>query len=365
MRVAQIAPLAEAVPPQRYGGTERVVAWLIDELVALGHDVTLFASGDSRTSAKLEAVWPHSTRQAGNVRDHGAPQALMLEHVLRRAADFDVLHFHIGYETFSLFSRQATPFVTTLHGRLDFLEHKLVVDAFPTTPLVAISDAQRRLLPKAAWAGTIHHGLPEQLLTPQSGTRKYLAFLGRVSPEKGLDRAIRIAARCGLPLRIAAKIDPADRDYFADTIRPLLNLPHVEYIGEIGDTEKSSFLSGAIGLLMPIDWPEPFGLVIIEAMACGTPVVAFNRGSVPELIENGLTGFAVEDETNAIAAVRMLDQLSRAKIRERFEQRFTARRMANDYLRVYRTLVQSGRAPMAVDRPLARQPSVGRGSEAM
>jgi glycosyltransferase involved in cell wall biosynthesis len=338
MRIAQIAPLGEAVPPGHYGGTERVIAHLIEETVSSGHDVTLFASGDSRTSAKLEAVWPVSLRSNGVLKDPAAPHALLLERVLLRAADFDVLHFHIGYETFPLFSRQATPFVSTLHGRLDFPEHQLVFDAFPHAPVIAISRAQRSLAPQAAWAATIHHGLPEKLLTPQPGKREYLAFLGRIAPEKALDRAIRIAGRCGLPLRIAAKVDPVDRNYFEETIRPLLSLPHVEYIGEIGDAEKSAFLSGAIGLLMPIDWPEPFGLVIIEAMACGTPVVAFNRGSVPELIEDGLTGFAVEDETSAVAAVRQLVQLSPAKIRKRFEQRFTARRMADDYLAVYRNL---------------------------
>src|SRR5262249_14054978 len=266
---------------------------------------------------------------------------LMLERVRRRAAEFDILHFHLDYYPFSLFSRQPTPFLTTLHGRLDLPEQQPVFTAFAQIPVGSISQAQRHWRPQAGRAGAHPHGLPARLLTPQPGKREYLAFLGRIAPEKSLDRAIRIAGRCGLPLRIAAKVDPVDRNYFEETIRPLLSLPHVEYIGEIGDAEKSAFLSGAIGLLMPIDWPEPFGLVIIEAMACGTPAVAFNRGSVPELIEDGLTGFAVEDETSAVAAVRQLTQLTPAKIRRRFEQRFTARRMANDYLKIYRHLAHA------------------------
>jgi glycosyltransferase involved in cell wall biosynthesis len=341
MRIAQIAPLTEAIPPKLYGGTERVVSWLTEELVGLGHDVTLFASGDSQTAAKLEPMWPRALRLDGSIRDPMALHMLMLERVRRRAAEFDILHFHLDYYPFSLFSRQPTPFVTTLHGRLDLPEQQPVFTAFAQVPVISISQAQRHWLPQAGWAGTIHHGLPDTLLTPQPGKREYLAFLGRIAPEKSLDRAIRIAGRCGLPLRIAAKVDPVDRTYFEETIRPLLSLPHVEYIGEISDAEKSAFLSGAIGLVMPIDWPEPFGLVIIEAMACGTPVVAFNRGSVPELIEDGLTGFAVEDETSAVAAVRQLVQLSPAKIRKRFEERFTARRMANDYLKVYRHLAHA------------------------
>jgi len=341
MRIAQIAPLTEAIPPKLYGGTERVVSWLTEELVALGHEVTLFASGDSQTSARLEPMWPRALRLDGSIRDPIALHMLMLEGVRRRAAEFDILHFHLDYYPFSLFSRQPTPFLTTLHGRLDLPEQQPVFSAFAQIPVVSISHAQRHWLPQAGWAATIHHGLPEALLTPQPGQRDYLAFLGRIAPEKGLDRAIRIAGRCGMKLRVAAKIDPVDRGYFEDVIRPLLAQPHVEYIGEIGDADKAAFLSGAIGLLMPIDWPEPFGLVIIEAMACGTPVIAFNRGSVPELIEDGLTGFAVEDETSAVGAVRQIATLTPARIRRRFEQRFTARRMADDYLKVYRHLTHA------------------------
>ncbi len=340
MHIAQVAPLTEAVPPKLYGGTERVVHWLTEELVALGHQVTLFASGDSRTSARLEAFWPRALRLDGSVRDPCALHMAMLEHVRRRADEFDVLHFHLDYYPFSLFLRQATPFVTTLHGRLDLPEHRPVFETFSAAPLISISDAQRRPLPHARWVRTIHHGLPETLFTPQAVEPRYLAFLGRIAPEKRADIAIRIAEHCGLPLKIAAKVDKADRDYHEAQIRPLLASPNVECIGEIDDREKSTFLSGALALLVPIDWPEPFGLVMIEAMACGTPVIAFNRGSVPEIVEDGVTGFIVEDENGAIGAVDRLQTLSRRVIRERFEQRFTARRMALDYLAAYRSLIE-------------------------
>lgn len=345
MRIAQVAPLTEAVPPKLYGGTERVVHWLTEELVALGHDVTLFASGDSRTSAKLEAGWPRALRLDGAIRDPNALHMTLLERVRRRAADFEFLHFHLDYYPFSLFSRQSTPFVTTLHGRLDLPEHQPVFSTFSSVPVISISNSQRRPIPRAAWVATIHHGIPEQLLTPMPGKRDYLAVLGRIAPEKAVDRAIRIAERCGLPLRIAAKVDPTDRDYYEESIRPLIRPPLVEYIGEIGDHEKSEFLSGAAALLVTIDWPEPFGLVMIEAMACGTPVIAFNRGSVPEIIEDGLTGFVVEDETSAVAAVNRLPELTLEKVRRRFEQRFTAHRMANDYLAVYRSMTGETATP--------------------
>jgi glycosyltransferase involved in cell wall biosynthesis len=338
MRIAQIAPLTEAVPPALYGGTERVISWLTEELVALGQDVTLFASGDSITAATLEAVWPRALRLDGTVRDPYALHMMMIEQVYLRAHEFDLIHFHIDYLPFSLMSRQRTPFVTTLHGRLDLPEHHPVFAAFSSIPLVSISHAQRRPVPKAHWVDTVHHGLPKDLLRPQAVEPSYLAFLGRVSPEKGVNRAIAIAQHCGVPLKIAAKVDRADQDYFDETVRPLLSLPGVEFLGEIGDQRKSEFLSGAIALLVPIDWPEPFGLVMIEAMACGTPVIAFNRGSVPEIIEDGVTGFIVEDETSAAAAVREVATLSREVVRERFEARFTARRMAEDYLRLYRRM---------------------------
>jgi glycosyltransferase involved in cell wall biosynthesis len=339
MHIAQIAPLTEAIPPKLYGGTERVVSWLTEELIALGHEITLFASGDSVTSAKLEAVWPRALRLDGSVRDPNALHMLMLECVYRRAADFDFLHFHLDYYPFSLFSRQARPFVTTLHGRLDLPEHQPVFEEFSSIPVVSISNSQRRPLPQAHWVRTVHHGLPERLLTPKPIKPAYFAFLGRIAPEKGVDRAIRIAEHCGVPLKIAAKVDNVDREYYEEQIRPMINASKSEYIGEITDKEKSEFLSGAIALLVPIDWPEPFGLVMIEAMACGTPVIAFNRGSVPEVIDDGVTGFVVEDINGAIGAVDRLAQLSRQKIRRRFEERFTARRMAQDYLSVYRSLM--------------------------
>ena len=344
MRIAQIAPLHEAVPPKLYGGTERVVSFLTEELVALGHDVTLFASGDSITSAQLEPIWPRALRLDPAIRDPIAPHMLLMEAARRRADDFDVLHFHMDYWSFSLFGRQRTPFVTTMHGRLDLPELQPVFNTFPHVPIVSISDSQRRPLPQANYVRTVHHGLPANLLTPQPGKQEYLAFLGRIAPEKGPDKAIRIARAAGIPLKIAAKVDRVDQVYFDSVIRPMLADGGVEMIGEIGDAQKPEFLSGAVGLLMPIDWPEPFGLVMIEAMACGTPVIAFNRGSVPEIIEPGLTGFIVEDEVGAIDAVSKLGTLSRTKVRQRFDQRFTAKRMAEDYLAIYRSLAGEARS---------------------
>jgi len=343
MRIAQVAPLTEAVPPRLYGGTERVVYWLTEELVALGHEVTLFASGDSRTSGKLEAAWPKALRLDGSVRDPNALHMLMLERVRRKCDDeeFDFLHFHLDYYPFSLFARQPTPFLTTLHGRLDLPEHQPLFTTFPEIPLISISNAQRRPVPQANFIRTIHHGLPESLLTPQPVKPSYLAVLGRIAPEKGVDRAIRIAIRCGIPLKIAAKVDRADQEYYDALIKPMIDHPLVEYIGEIGDHEKSDFLSGAIGLLVPIDWPEPFGLVMIEAMACGTPVIAYNRGSVPEIVEDGKTGFIVEDEISAVADVGRLAELDRGAIRKHFEVRFTARRMALDYLNTYQAMIEA------------------------
>ncbi|MGJ5049192.1 glycosyltransferase family 4 protein [Bradyrhizobium oligotrophicum] len=343
MRIAQVAPLTEAVPPKLYGGTERVVHWLTEELVALGHDVTLFASGDSQTSAKLSPTWPKALRLDGSVRDPNALHMVMLENVRQQCDDeqFDILHFHLDYYPFSLFHRQPTPFLTTLHGRLDLPEHQPVFSVFKDVPVVSISDSQRRPVPNANWVRTVLHGLPERLLMPKPVTPSYLAVLGRIAPEKGVDRAIKIAMRCGIPLKIAAKVDRADQDYYDQLIHPLIkDNPSVDYIGEIGDHEKPEFLSGALGLLLPIDWPEPFGLVMIESMACGTPVIAYNRGSVPEVIDDGVTGFVVEDELSAVAAVSRLSGLSRARVREQFERRFTARRMALDYLAAYRSLIE-------------------------
>jgi glycosyltransferase involved in cell wall biosynthesis len=339
MRIAQIAPLTEAVPPKLYGGTERVISWLTEALVELGHDLTLFASGDSVTSAKLEPGWPRALRLDGGVRDSNALHMAMLEAVAQRAHEFDLLHFHLDYYPFSLFSRLSTPFVTTLHGRLDLPEHRPVFEAFPNAPVISISKSQRSLLATAPWAGTVLHGLPDDLLQPTNTTPSYLAFLGRISPEKGLPHAIRVARGSGIPLKIAAKVDRADVDYFNEEIRPLLDQPGIDFIGEISDAEKSEFLGGAVALLTLIDWPEPFGLVMIEAMACGTPVIAFPRGAVPEIIEDGVNGFIVADEMEAISAVGRLGQLSRAGVRARFMQRFTSRRMAEDYLRIYAELV--------------------------
>ena len=346
MRIAQIAPLFEAVPPKLYGGTERVVCLLAEALVALGHDVTLFASGDSITAAKLDPTCPQAMRLDPGIRDPFALPFLHLERVLRRAHEFDVLHFHLDYCPFSLFTRQPTPFLTTLHGRLDLPEIWPHYELHNQVPLVSISDSQRAPMAWANWAATIQHGLPERMLVPQEGAKpSYLAFLGRISPEKRVDRAIEIAGRVGLPLKIAAKVDRADRDYFDEKIRPLLAQPHVEFIGEIGEHQKSEFLSNAHALLFPIDWPEPFGLVMIEAMACGAPVVAFNLGSVPEVLEDGLTGFIVDDVDSAVRAVeRRLPDLRRDAVRKRFEERFTARRMAEDHVEVYARLAR-GRAP--------------------
>jgi glycosyltransferase involved in cell wall biosynthesis len=347
MRIAQIAPLTEAIPPKLYGGTERVVSWLTEELLELGHDVTLFASGDSVTAARLEPMWPRALRLDDSVRDPMALHISMLERVRRQAAEFDILHFHLDYFPFSVFSRQSTPFVTTMHGRLDLQEHQTVFNAFKSVPVVSISNAQRGPVPQARWLRTVYHGLPASLLRPRAVKSDYLAFLGRIAPEKAVDRAIRIAVRCNLPLKIAAKVDRVDRDYFEREIRPLLSLPGIEYIGEIGDEDKSEFLSGAMALLMPIDWPEPFGLVMIEAMACGTPVIAYRSGSVPEVIEDGLTGFIVDSEA---AAADVIDNrvrlLSRERIRARFEERFTARRMAGEYLEIYRELIAATRRPL-------------------
>jgi len=264
----------------------------------------------------------------------------MLENVRQRCDEFDLLHFHLDYYPFSLFSRQRIPFITTLHGRLDLPEHQPVFKTFGRTPIVSISNSQRRPVLQANWIRTIYHGVPEELLTPRPTKPVYLAALGRIAPEKSMDRAIRIARRCGIPLKIAAKVDPVDQDYYEQIIKPLLDPPLIEYVGEISDQEKSEFLCGAIALLVTIDWSEPFGLVMIEAMACGTPVVAFNRGSVPEIVEDDVTGYIVEDELSAANAVNRITQLDRRQVRKRFEERFTARRMALDYMGAYREVMQ-------------------------
>jgi glycosyltransferase involved in cell wall biosynthesis len=343
MRIAQIAPLFEAVPPKLYGGTERVVSALTEELVAMGHDVTLFASGDSVTSAKLDAPWPQALRLDPAIRDWVATYHLMLEYVYRRRDQFDILHFHIDYFPNSLFSTQKVPFLTTLHGRLDLNEFGAVYRMFPNAPLVSISDSQRKPVPDLGWVATVLHGMPADRLTPQpqTGERDYFAFLGRISPEKGVERAIRIASAMGVKLKVAAKVDRADEEYYRTSVQPLLATADVEFIGEINDAQKPAFLSGAKALLFPIDWPEPFGLVMIEAMACGCPVIAMRRGSVPEVMDDGLTGFIVDNVEEAIAACGKLDTLDRAAVRRQFDKRWTSRRMAEDYVDVYQELISA------------------------
>jgi glycosyltransferase involved in cell wall biosynthesis len=338
MRIAQIAPLMEAVPPKLYGGTERIVAYLSDELVTMGHEVSLFASGDSVTTARLEAACPQALRLDPTIRDHIALLIAMLETVAQRAREFDIIHLHCDYLGYPVLSRVGVPFLATLHGRLDLPELKAIYKAFADVPVVSISDSQREPLPEAHYIATVHHGLPEQLLSPGDGAGGYLAFLGRISPEKAPDRAVRIAARAGMRLKIAAKIDRVDREYFTTEIEPLLSQPHVEFIGEIAEHQKSEFLGNAAGLLFPIAWREPFGLSMIEAMACGTPVIALRNGSVPEVVDDGITGFIAHDEETAANAAGQLHLLDRALIRNVFERRFTARRMAEDYIGTYRAL---------------------------
>ncbi|MFH5926619.1 glycosyltransferase family 4 protein [Roseomonas xinghualingensis] len=346
MRIAQVAPLAEAVPPKLYGGTERVVSYLTEELVALGHEVTLFASGDSITSARLEPVLPQAIRLDPSIRDTTAPHMLMIQKVLDQTADFDIVHFHIDHLHLPAMRGRGLPFVSTFHGRLDLPEIEPLLAAFPEAPFISISYSQRRPLQHVGvnWAETILHGLPKDLLPFSPSHEGYVAFLGRISPEKGPDAAIRIAQAAGMPIRIAAKVDRADQAYFEEVVRPLLSLPGVEFIGEINEGQKAEFLGNAMCLLTPIAWPEPFGLVMIEAMACGTPVIAFNRGSAPEVIEEDVSGYVVEDEIGALFALRKAAELDRAGVRRAFEARFTARRMAEDHLALYRRLLGQDRA---------------------
>jgi glycosyltransferase involved in cell wall biosynthesis len=344
MHIAQIAPLTEAIPPKLYGGTERVVSYLTEELVALGHDVTLFASGDSRTQARLVPGSPRALRLDGACADPLARHIVHLEHVFERAPNFDVIHLHTDYLHYPFARRTGTPHLTTLHGRLDLPDLVPVYREYEEIPLASISYSQRAPLPHANWQGTVHHGLPRDLLPFAPGDGGYLAFLGRISPEKRVDRAIEIARRAGWPLRIAAKVDRADMDYFDREIRRLLLQPHVEFLGEISEEEKPDFLGSAAALLFPIDWPEPFGLVTIEAMSCGTPIIAFRAGSVEEIVEDGVNGWVVDTVPDAVRAVENLDRVDRSTCRTRFEERFTARRMALDYLRLYRRVAESGEA---------------------
>jgi glycosyltransferase involved in cell wall biosynthesis len=338
LRIAQIAPLSESVPPKLYGGTERVVATLCDELVRQGHDVTLFATGDSNTKAKLVPACAEALRLSRS-EDPIAVHLLMIECAVQRASEFDVMHFHTAPLHFSLARRLDTPHVTTLHGRLDLAPMIALYSEFSELPLISVSNAQRAPLPRQHWVDTVYHGIPARELRFHSEPGSYLAFLGRISPEKRVDRAIEIAKACNMPLKIAAKVDPVDRDYFTATIEPLLSHPLVEYVGEIDERQKGDFLGHARALLFPIDWPEPFGLVMIESMACGTPVVAFRGGSVEEIIDHGVTGFVVEDIDQAITAIRQVDALDRRMCRQQFDDRFSATRMADDYVHVYTQLV--------------------------
>ena len=345
MKIAQVPPLYETVPPSLYGGTERVVAHLTDALVDLGHEVTLFASADARTKAELVAVRDQSMRlDPAPLKSDLAAHLTLLHEVRRQAHRFDVIHFHTDMIQFPMFADIAERTLTTLHGRLDLKDLTSVYRRWPRFPLVSISDDQRTPLPFANWAGTVLHGVAADTDAFRETSNGYLAFLGRISPEKGPDRAIAIAKRLGKPLVIAAKVDNADVEYFHSVVEPLLNDPLVEFIGEIGDHQKSDFLGGADALLFPIAWPEPFGLVMIEAMACGTPVIAYDCGSVPEVVEDGLTGFIVQDEDGAVEAVRRLGSLPRRRVRERFETRFSATAMAERYLRLYEN-VQETSAP--------------------
>lgn len=337
LRVAQVAPLSESVPPELYGGTERVVAILTDELVRQGHDVTLFASGDSQTEATLVAPVPKALRLA-KCADPLAHHLLLVEQIIQRAGEFDVIHFHIAPLHFSMARRLTTPHVTTLHGRLDLPDIVTLYSEFSDLPIVSVSDAQREPLPNQNWVGTVYHGLPNRELQFSAGKGTYLAFLGRISPEKRLDRAIAIAKACGVPLRIAAKVDPVDQVYFEREIKPLLDDPLIEYLGEISEGDKAAFLGGAVALLFPIDWPEPFGLVMIESLACGTPVVAIRGGSVPEVLEHGVTGFICADVADAIVATKRVHTLDRRTCRRTFERRFTAKRMAEEYSQLYRRI---------------------------
>jgi glycosyltransferase involved in cell wall biosynthesis len=343
VRIAQIAPLFESVPPHGYGGTERVVSYLTEELVAMGHDVTLFATADSETRAKLVPCAPQALRLAGYRGDPAVPHLIMMEEVFRRPADFDVIHDHVDLIGRPFARRTPVPVLTTLHGRLDLEEIGILFAEYSDLAMVSISDSQREPWPDASWIGTVHHGLPRHLYRFHPEPGGYLAFIGRASPEKRLDRAIEIAVRSHRPLRIAAKVDPADTEYFKEVVEPMLNHPLVEWIGELDDRAKDDFLGNALALLFPIDWPEPFGLTMIESLACGTPVIAWQHGSVAEVLEAGVTGFLCEDVGAAVRAVGRLDRLSREACRESFERRFTSERMAGDYLELYERLIRGAR----------------------
>lgn len=336
MRIAQVAPLYESVPPRLYGGTERVVSYLTEELVKQGHDVTLYASGDSQTSARLRSVCSRALRlEGGKLLSPLAHHLNLIETVVQESVEFDIVHFHLDYLPFSQIRRLATPAVTTLHGRLDIPDLYPLFREFEDVRLISISDAQRQPMPWANWVATVQHGMPDDLFVPNLDRGEYLAFLGRISPEKRVDRAIEIARLAGMPLRVAAKIDDVDRNYFEAEISDILASSDVEFVGEIGDKDKAAFLGNAAALLFPIDWPEPFGLVMIEAMACGTPVIAFRGGSVAEIIDEGETGFIVSSVEEAVDALGRLSELDRRTCYNRFLERFTVQRMCGQYLAVY------------------------------
>ncbi|MGH9773221.1 MAG: glycosyltransferase family 4 protein [Candidatus Acidiferrales bacterium] len=338
MRIAQVAPLYESIPPKLYGGTERVVSYLTEELVRLGHDVTLFASGDSNTRAHLVPCCPSALRLNNECIDPLAHHILMLDRVFREAEDFDILHFHCDYMHFPMSRSRKIPNVTTLHGRLDLPDLTPLYREFTEMPVVSISNAQRSPLPWLNWQGTVYHGLPQDLYHFHAKAGKYLAFLGRICPEKGVDTAIEIARKSGIELRIAAKVDRVDEQYFEQVIRPMLNDPLIHFVGEIADRDKDEFLGNALALLAPVNWPEPFGISMIEALACGTPVIACPRGSIPEVIEDSKTGFIVRTADEAVAAIKKIRRLSRKTCRQTFERRFAVSRMAKDYLDIYRRL---------------------------
>ncbi len=347
MKIAQISPLWESVPPKLYGGTERIVSYITEELVRRGHDVTLFASGDSETAARLIPACNRALRLLTGPVNRDAPFVVMQEHAFARDADqFDVIHSHLDFLSFPMSRRCPTPVLTTLHGRLDLPELVPVFNEYADMPIVSISNAQRLPLPQANWQGTVYHGLPDlYTFHPRAGS--YLAFLGRISPEKRPDHAIEIAKRVGMPLRLAAKVDPADREYFETRIEPLLDHPLVEYVGEITDAEKCDFLGDAAAVLCPYDWPEPFGIVLIEALACGTPVFAYRRGSIPEIIEDGVTGFVCDNINQMVAAMDRLPLLDRQRCRDSFEARFTVQRMTDDYLAIYERMAAVRTRPAA------------------
>jgi glycosyltransferase involved in cell wall biosynthesis len=350
MRIAQVSPLWESVPPKLYGGTERIVSYITEELVAMGHDVTLFASGDSETTAKLEAICPQALRLNTGIFNRDAPLIMQQERALGVSGNFDIVHSHLDFLGFPVARRNAVPMVTTLHGRLDLPELEPVFREFIEMPLVSISASQRRPLPWANWAGTIHHGLPRNLYSFHPKSEGYLAFLGRISPEKRPDQAIEIAKRSGIPLKMAAKVDPADRVYYEAAVEPLLNHPLIEFVGEISDAEKNDFVGNAMALVCPYDWPEPFGLVLIEALACGTPVLAYRRGSIPEIIDHGSTGFVCETVDEMVDAVGQVPLLERRRCRAAFDERFTADRMARDYVALYERILEGAAVQTAAHK---------------